>query len=65
MVRLVELLGGHGFELMDCQQTTTHLLRFGAREISRREFLRRLHAAVAQPAPEGMWRPRPLSAQSA
>ncbi len=65
MVRLVELLREYEFEFMDCQQTTSHLLRFGAREISRREFLQRLRAATGYPVPEGMWRPRPLSAQSA
>lgn len=29
-------------EMIDCQQTTAHMLRFGAREIPRREFIRRL-----------------------
>ena len=28
--------------MIDCQMTTNHLLRFGAREISGREFRRRL-----------------------
>ena len=35
-------LGEAGFTLIDCQQTTAHLLRFGASEISRQEFLRRV-----------------------
>jgi leucyl/phenylalanyl-tRNA--protein transferase len=31
-----------GFELIDCQMTSPHLLSLGAREIAREEFLRRL-----------------------
>jgi leucyl/phenylalanyl-tRNA--protein transferase len=54
-VTLVRWLGERGCRLIDCQQTTAHLLRFGAREITRREFTRRLAEAVRLPAP-GPWR---------
>lgn len=41
-VYLVDLVRRLGFHFIDCQTTTAHLMRFGAREISRREFLGRL-----------------------
>lgn len=45
-----------GCTLIDCQQTTAHLLRFGAREVSRKEFLRRLHQGLGhQPALPRPW----------
>jgi leucyl/phenylalanyl-tRNA--protein transferase len=53
-VRLVRWLAKRGCELIDCQQTTAHLLRFGAREISRREFLKRVDSLRA-PALPGRW----------
>jgi leucyl/phenylalanyl-tRNA--protein transferase len=37
-VRAVEFLGATGIELVDCQQATAHLERFGATSISRAEF---------------------------
>jgi len=39
---LVEWLKREGVELIDCQQTTPHMLRLGAREIGRQDFLARL-----------------------
>jgi len=39
-------LAGKGFELIDCQVTTEHLIRFGAREIPRSEFVSRLEMAL-------------------
>ncbi len=47
-VSLVEQLADRGFELIDCQVTTAHLKRFGAREIPRSEFLSRLRKALRQ-----------------
>jgi len=46
---LVRRLRERGFVLLDTQWTTPHLERFGAREIPRREYLRRLKAAVRMP----------------
>jgi leucyl/phenylalanyl-tRNA---protein transferase len=54
-VRLVEYLARNEFELIDCQVTTRHLLRFGAREIPRRVFLSRLRAALDVPESSGPW----------
>lgn len=44
-----------GFSLVDAQVYTEHLDRFGAVEISRREFLVRLREALAQPTTKGPW----------
>ena len=51
----VPWLYASGCRLIDCQQTTQHLLRFGAKEISRREFLRRVAVGVVQPPLPGKW----------
>jgi leucyl/phenylalanyl-tRNA--protein transferase len=56
LVHLVQLLQRWDFELIDCQVTTPHLKRFGAREISRREFLAHLLAGtLAGPDRCGSW----------
>ena len=39
-------LAGKGFELIDCQVTTEHMKRFGAREISRAEFMKHLRKST-------------------
>jgi leucyl/phenylalanyl-tRNA---protein transferase len=39
-------LARKGFELIDCQVTTEHLKRFGAKEIPRADFMKRLHKAL-------------------
>ncbi len=39
LVSLVRQLQTWGFRLMDCQQASPHVMRFGAEEIPRREFL--------------------------
>ncbi|CCH47571.1 leucyl/phenylalanyl-tRNA--protein transferase [Pseudodesulfovibrio piezophilus] len=54
-VVLVNQLRAWGFTLIDCQQTTAHLLRFGAREMQRFRFLDMLHEAMNQPTKEGRW----------
>ncbi|HVX12127.1 MAG TPA: leucyl/phenylalanyl-tRNA--protein transferase [Pirellulales bacterium] len=49
LVHLVEHLRARGYRLLDIQQLTPHTSRFGASEIPRREYLRRLSAAVDLP----------------
>ena len=62
LVHLVGLLRSNGMPLVDCQQETQHLARFGARPISRVEFARHLHALVNSPAPPaGAWRALPAT----
>ncbi|MDD3310828.1 leucyl/phenylalanyl-tRNA--protein transferase [Pseudodesulfovibrio sp.] len=54
--RLVGQLGRWGFTLIDCQQTTNHLLRFGAREMQRFRFLAALREAMDASTRAGLWR---------
>jgi leucyl/phenylalanyl-tRNA--protein transferase len=49
LVRLVEHLRQRGYLLLDIQQLTAHTAQFGANEIPRQEYLRRLALALAQP----------------
>jgi leucyl/phenylalanyl-tRNA---protein transferase len=55
LVSLVRQLHAWGFRIMDCQQSSPHVIRFGAEEIPRQEFLRRLAAAIGQPDRPGPW----------
>ena len=54
-VKAVEWLASRGVNLIDCQVRTEHLLRFGAAELPRRTFLRRLEAALERPTLRGAW----------
>lgn len=45
-VKFAEFLIKRGFELIDCQVTTRHLMNFGAREVPRAEFLEMLTKAL-------------------
>jgi leucyl/phenylalanyl-tRNA---protein transferase len=47
LVRLVEHLQARGFRLFDVQMVTEHTARFGACNISRAEYLKRLGEALA------------------
>ncbi|MEJ5365343.1 MAG: leucyl/phenylalanyl-tRNA--protein transferase [Desulfosoma sp.] len=58
LVHLVERLKAFDFAFIDCQVTTAHLKRMGAREIPRSEFLKRLQGATRRPTP-AFWRPDP------
>jgi leucyl/phenylalanyl-tRNA--protein transferase len=49
LVYLVERLRHRGFLLLDVQFVTDHLRRFGAIEISRREYRQRLARALSRP----------------
>ncbi len=54
-VHLVHQLVRWGFTLIDCQQYTEHLARFGAQEIPRTDFLQRLERALVLPDRQGRW----------
>jgi leucyl/phenylalanyl-tRNA--protein transferase len=56
-VALVSLLTAWKFELIDCQVTTGHLMRFGAKEVPRSKFLEMLKHALKVPAKRGSWGP--------
>jgi leucyl/phenylalanyl-tRNA--protein transferase len=49
LVHLVQHLQDRGYELMDIQQLTPNTARFGAVEIPREEYLRRLGTALEKP----------------
>ena len=55
LVWLARLLERWGYGFMDCQQTTAHMLRFGAREIPRAEFMAELSRCRALAAPSDAW----------
>ncbi|MBU1569831.1 MAG: leucyl/phenylalanyl-tRNA--protein transferase [Proteobacteria bacterium] len=52
---LVEYLKENSFALIDCQVSTGHLKRFGAREIPRSLFLKQLKKSLARPTLKGKW----------
>ena len=49
LIHLLDYLRQKGFVMLDCQQTTDHLLSMGAEEISRAEFLQHLQRAQVPP----------------
>jgi len=56
LVYLCSILKKKGYLLMDCQQTTQHMLRFGAEEVSRTFFLTQLRKGINKPADRpGKW----------
>jgi leucyl/phenylalanyl-tRNA--protein transferase len=54
-VFLMGELAKNAFSLVDCQQTTPHVLRFGAKEVPRAEFATLLAAGLERPARRGSW----------
>jgi leucyl/phenylalanyl-tRNA--protein transferase len=54
-VALVKHLRSLNFALIDCQITTGHLTRFGAREISRSRYSDELDQALESPTLRGKW----------
>lgn len=55
LVRLVKQLEAWNFRLIDCQQSSPHVMRFGAVEILRRDFIQHLTQAFALPDRRGQW----------
>ena len=56
LAHLVRQLDRWGFAMIDCQMATPHLARFGAREIPRAEFTRKLSTLVNYPDLASRWR---------
>lgn len=56
LAHLVRQLGRWEFGMIDCQMKTAHLARFGAREIPRADFIRRLANLVNYPVTARNWR---------
>ena len=55
LVFLVRQLLVWGFQIIDCQQPSPHVIRFGAEEIPRREFVDHLAEALTLPDRHGRW----------
>ncbi|MBI5594214.1 MAG: leucyl/phenylalanyl-tRNA--protein transferase [Deltaproteobacteria bacterium] len=55
LVTLVHFLRKWSFNFIDCQVTTPHLVRLGAREISRKQFMAELKLALKSPTRKGKW----------
>ncbi|HSC81510.1 MAG TPA: leucyl/phenylalanyl-tRNA--protein transferase [Chitinolyticbacter sp.] len=54
-VHLVRWLDAQGFGLIDCQMRTDHLVRFGAREIARDDFIATLAVLTGRTATPQRW----------
>ena len=57
LVALARHLERYGFDMIDCQVTTDHLLRMGAVEITRDHFLDILAPSIDAQVPEEIWHP--------
>jgi leucyl/phenylalanyl-tRNA--protein transferase len=55
LVKLVTQLQAWNFRLIDCQQFSPHVSRFGAEEIPRSTFITYLHQALTLPDRRGRW----------
>ncbi len=55
LATLVQLALHHNIALIDCQMTTEHLLRFGARELSREAFQAQLEEHIHDCRPQKKW----------
>jgi leucyl/phenylalanyl-tRNA--protein transferase len=55
LAALAAYLAVEGFELIDCQVTTGHLQRLGAREIPRKRYLEQLKRCLEAPTRSGSW----------
>jgi leucyl/phenylalanyl-tRNA--protein transferase len=55
LVCLVRQLRTWGFRIVDCQQSSPHVLRLGAEDIARRDYIEQLSKAVALPGRPGPW----------
>ncbi|HPA15733.1 MAG TPA: leucyl/phenylalanyl-tRNA--protein transferase [Desulfobacterales bacterium] len=54
-VTLVNHLNKLSFDLIDCQVRTEHLIRFGAKEVSRSDFLEQIKKSLNTPTMRGKW----------
>ena len=57
LTALASLLNTKGFDMIDCQVTTRHLLNMGAVEVSRESFLNALTPSIARQMNTDIWDP--------
>jgi leucyl/phenylalanyl-tRNA--protein transferase len=55
LAKLVKYLKALSFDIIDCQITTAHLIRLGAREIPRTVFLKQLQQSLKASTLKGRW----------
>jgi len=55
LAKLAEYLTELSFDMVDCQVKTEHMIRFGAREISRDQFLQQLKESLSKQTIKGKW----------
>ncbi|MDH4327829.1 MAG: leucyl/phenylalanyl-tRNA--protein transferase, partial [Nitrospira sp.] len=55
LVALVRQLQAWEFSIIDCQQSSPHVMRFGAEEIPRGDFISQLSEAISLPDRRGRW----------
>ena len=55
LVALVRQLASWDFRIIDCQQSSAHIRRFGAEDIPRCDFIARLAETLALPDRRGPW----------
>lgn len=56
LMELVDFLKKENYQLIDCQMTTNHLLRFGAKELSGRDFHALLEDNIRDIKPQNHWK---------
>ena len=56
LIALVRQLKAWDFRIIDCQQSSPHIMRFGAENIPRHDFISRLSEAVNLPDRRGHWK---------
>jgi len=54
-ITLCKWLQNNDFHFIDCQVKTSHLISLGAKEVSRREYLKMLNIAIKQSTMFGKW----------
>lgn len=52
---LSDVLGGKGYDFIDCQMRTEHLVSLGAVEVGRNRYLDELETALNKPSDIGYW----------
>ena len=62
LAALCEILDDRGFPFIDCQVVSGHLLRIGAEQMPRRQFVEELRRRIAPRAPFTHWPDSPLAA---
>jgi len=55
LIALCKQLERWSFAVLDCQVSNPHLLRMGARDVSRQEFEQCLNEGVSKTRPAGVW----------